>query len=220
MKSERILVVARAALERCLLCGPIQDGAEQEVLARSGEPGPKPFIDVDAAWEALKTISTCYKFAGRNEAEDDPSLKQIIPYVVIRAGSKIMLMRRLRKQSEKRLWDKYSIGIGGHLNTADGKSDFFDYLLTGLERELQEELHISTGCPCRLIGCINDDTNDVGRVHFGIAFQALVSADDVQIREVEKMTGRFVEISELDNYKPEMESWSRILCEHFFSDAT
>ncbi len=224
MTSERILVVPRRILEETVALSwqgtSAQPDREQSVLARSSDSAPLPFGDADVAWEALKAISGAYRFIDRNDAENDPSLKQIIPYVLIRCGARIMLMKRLREQSERRLWDKYSIGIGGHLNPEDGETDFFDAFLSGLERELHEELDISTEYACRLVGCINDDTTDVGRVHFGIVFQALLTNDNVEIRETSKMSGEFIEITELAAIRPDMESWSRIVFDHFLSPGT
>ena len=221
MTSERILVVPRRILEETVALSwqgtSAQPNREQGVLARSSDSAPQPFGNADVAWEALKAISGAYRFVSRADAEDDPSLKQIIPYVLIRCGTKVMLMRRLQKQSERRLWDKYSIGVGGHLNPEDSEADFFDAFLSGMERELHEELDISTEYACRLVGCINDDATDVGKVHFGIVFQALLANDSVRIRETSKMTGEFIEIEELAAIRPEMESWSRIVFDHFLS---
>lgn len=224
MSSERILVVPRSALEQTVALSwqarSAHAAPEQNAVARSSDSGPRPFGNVDVAWEALKAISGAYRFVDRDSAENDPSLKQIIPYVIIRSGARIMLMKRLREQSERRLWDKYSIGIGGHLNPEDGEADFFDAFLNGLDRELHEELDILTEYACRLVGCINDDGTDVGKVHFGVVFQALFAGDSVRIRETTKMTGEFVEIIELVAIRSEMESWSRIVFDHFLSKRT
>ncbi len=221
MASERILVVPRRILEETVALSwqatPAQAHSERGVLARSSDSVPLPFGDADVAWEALKAISSSYRFANRTDAETDASLKQIIPYVLIRYGTKIMLLKRLREQSERRLWDKYSIGIGGHLNPEDGESEFFDLFLSGMDRELHEELDISTEYACRLVGCINDDKTDVGKVHFGIVFQALFTSDKVHIRETTKMSGEFIEVKELVAVRPEMESWSRIVFDHFLA---
>ncbi len=221
MSSERILVVAREVLERSVshLRPPasMQAGPEQEVLSRSSKPILEPFGNTEVAWEALKAMSGSYRFVERDDAENDPSLKQIIPYVIIRYGTSVLLMRRLHSQSESRLWDKLSLGIGGHVNPEDGSADFFDTFLSGMERELHEELYISNKYACRLVGCINDDTTDVGRVHFGIVFQAIFSNNSARIRETSKMTGEFIEIKELASIRPQMESWSQIVFDHFLS---
>jgi len=220
MSSEQILVVPREVLGQTIahVWSPASTraGLEQGVLPRSSRPILEPFGNTYVAWEALKAMSGSYRFVERDDAENDPSLKQIIPYVIIRYGTCVLLMRRLHKQSESRLWDKLSLGIGGHVNPEDG-TDFFDAFLSGMERELHEELYIPKEYACRLVGCINDDTTDVGKVHFGIVFQALFANDSVRIRETSKMTGEFIEIKELASIRPQMESWSQIVFDHFLS---
>ena len=48
----------------------------------------------------------------RAEVEDDPSWKQVIPYVVLRDRGSLFLMRRTRAGSDARLHERYSVGIG------------------------------------------------------------------------------------------------------------
>src|SRR6202047_3057914 len=58
-------------------------------------------------------------FAPRSAAENDPSLKQIIPYVLISGEGKIFRYTRGKTSGEKRLVAKGSIGIGGHMKEQD-----------------------------------------------------------------------------------------------------
>ncbi|MBM3891417.1 MAG: hypothetical protein FJ388_20075, partial [Verrucomicrobia bacterium] len=58
-------------------------------------------------------------FRLRAEAETDPSFKQIIPYVVITDGERVLHYVRGKKAGEQRLVAKGSIGIGGHINDED-----------------------------------------------------------------------------------------------------
>ena len=53
---------------------------------------------------------------------------------MLRDGERYFLMRRTRAGADARLHDRYSIGVGGHLNPGDGD------LLGGLRREWAEEL--------------------------------------------------------------------------------
>ena len=50
----------------------------------------------------------------RPAAETDRSIKQIIPYLVLRDGDRIFLMKRTRAGGDARLHDQYTIGVGGH----------------------------------------------------------------------------------------------------------
>jgi predicted NUDIX family phosphoesterase len=68
-------------------------------------------------------FETCLAVHGfyveRARAEREPAWKQVIPYAVVVRGSEVLLMKRLRKGGEGRLFDKLSIGVGGHLNPVD-----------------------------------------------------------------------------------------------------
>src|ERR1700731_3461276 len=55
-------------------------------------------------------------FLSRAQAEKDPSHKQIIPYVLLTHGGKVLHYVRGKKAGEPRLVAKGSIGIGGHMN--------------------------------------------------------------------------------------------------------
>src|SRR5260370_40423984 len=53
-------------------------------------------------------------FLRRGQAEKDPSHKQIIPYVLLTHGDRVLHYVRGQKAGERRLVAKGSIGIGGH----------------------------------------------------------------------------------------------------------
>jgi predicted NUDIX family phosphoesterase len=142
-------------------------------------------------------------FTERSAAEQDPSLKQLIPYCLLARGRELFCVQRLRRQSEGRLHGLYSVGLGGHVNPDDGNPVATaqpDLLERALRRELAEELHLSgaSGVQPRFLGLLNDDASAVGRVHAGLAYLLTVSATaDVRVREVGKMRGAFVDLDEL-----------------------
>ena len=109
-------------------------------------------------------------FQPRARAETDPTFKQIIPYVVVTDGKSILHYVRGKKAGEQRLVAKGSIGIGGHINDEDhtlftvGLQAFQD----AVKREVCEELTVQGPFDARPVGLINDDSTEVGRVHFGI----------------------------------------------------
>ena len=104
------------------------------------------------------------RFLPRADVEPDRSWKQVIPYLVLRDGSRYFLMRRTRAGGDARLHDLWSIGVGGHLNPGDGD------LAGGLRREWREEIEADFEPEFRLIGLLNDDTTDVGSVHLGAVY--------------------------------------------------
>jgi predicted NUDIX family phosphoesterase len=78
-------------------------------------------------------------FKHRNELEEDPSFKQIIPYAVICHMDEVYMFKRLNRQTEVRLHNKCSLGVGGHMNPFGEKIDT-NYLHHELEREIREWL--------------------------------------------------------------------------------
>jgi predicted NUDIX family phosphoesterase len=175
--------------------------------------------DLDAL---LDNIHRNAYFIDRPDAENNPSLKQIIPYLLIteREG-RIFLVRRLSGQTEKRLHNKYSIGIGGHINPvidAQGKevSSVPDIIKSGLERELHEELRVTTSYRYKLAGFLNDDSNAVGQVHLGLVHQVLVDdAQGVSVLEKDLMVGNFAGIGEIEKQFQLLETWSQIVFKDF-----
>lgn len=154
-------------------------------------------------------------FEHRNLLEEDPGHKQIIPYAVICCGDMVYLFHRTKKQTEKRLHNLYSLGVGGHMNPWGEHPIDIDYLHHELEREMHEEVLLHPGCKVeRLlpVGFINDDTNEVGRVHLGVLYEIYLDNTDIEINEKDKMTGRWVRKSDLGEYYDGMESWSQIYC--------
>ena len=55
----------------------------------------------------------------RDEVETDPSFKQIIPYVIMAHGGRVLSYVRGKRAGEQRLLGQRSIGVGGHINPAD-----------------------------------------------------------------------------------------------------
>jgi predicted NUDIX family phosphoesterase len=184
---EQVLVVPRAALpELDGWHGLRADGLEHVLAVVAAEARPHP----------------------RALAERDPSRKQVIPYLVLRDGSRYFLMQRTKAGGDARLHDRWSIGIGGHLEAADGDID------GGLRREWAEEL-ISDVVPAwRAIGVLNDDTTEVGAVHLGIVYVADIGGAAVGVRETDKLTGRFAGIDEVRAVYDRLETWSALVFDH------
>jgi predicted NUDIX family phosphoesterase len=147
-------------------------------------------------------------FRPRGEVEDDPSWKQVIPYVVLRDGARIFLMRRTRAGGDPRLHERYSIGVGGHVNPADGN------LHGGLLREWQEEIDAAFVPEFRLLGLLNDDTDPVGAVHLGVVYEADAAGRPVAVRETHKLAGEFATLDEVRAVIDRLETWSQLVFAH------
>lgn len=160
----------------------------------------------------LDVIHRLGRFRPRSEVEDDPSWKQIIPYLALRDGERIFLMRRTRAGGDARLHDRYSIGIGGHVNPGDADP------LGGLRREWREELVADFEPVFQPRGVLNDDEDPVGSVHLGLVYSAEAGGRPVAIRETDKLEGSFVTLAEVARVAPDLETWSSLLFEHVRAD--
>lgn len=150
------------------------------------------------------------RYVDRPLAEDDPSLKQLIPYVVVRDGERTFLMQRTDAGGDARLHRKASIGVGGHLNPVDHGED---PLMAGLRREWAEELDADWDPDFELLGLLNDETNPVGAVHLGVVFTVDADGRAVDVREHDKLVGSFAGADELAAVWDRLETWSRLVAE-------
>ncbi len=186
------------------------------VLPRDRVPGGCDFTGVrDANEETMAILQAVTasrgRFMDRPLAEEDPAFKQLIPYVVVRDGSLAYLMERTAAGGDPRLHGKASIGVGGHLNPVDEGED---PLTNGLRREWSEELLTDWEPEFRLVGMLNDDSNQVGSVHLGVVFEVQADGRPVEVREHDKLTGRFATAAEVRAAWDRMETWSRLVAEY------
>jgi predicted NUDIX family phosphoesterase len=155
-------------------------------------------------------------FMDRPLAEDDPTHKQLIPYSLFHHAGRLLCYTRGGKGGEKRLHAKKSVGIGGHINPVDqtqahlGEQTYHN----GVEREIAEELRITGNYTQRVIGLINDDSNEVGQVHLGVVHWFDLESDAVVSNEDAIQDLTFVPISELAERIDELETWSAICVRH------
>ena len=165
-----------------------------------------------------RLIRAAGQFMPRSQAERDESWKQVIPYPVLRDRDQWFLMRRTRSGGDARLHDHYSIGVGGHMNPDDGGLD--GDLERALRREWLEELAVEFVPEFHFVGLLNDDSTAVGRVHVGAVFEADAAGRPVEIRETDKLSGRFVDAAGVESVADELETWSRLAFEFLTSRAT
>lgn len=154
-------------------------------------------------------------FLPRTAAEQDPGYKQLIPYLVIRCGARVLHYIRGKSGGESRLHAKGSIGIGGHINDGDTHAAHFDALAydRAVERELNEELIIRPGYQKKVAALLNDDSTEVGRVHLGVVHVIEVDSTDVRAREDAIRDIEFLSGSALDPRRERLEVWSQICLE-------
>ena len=155
--------------------------------------------------DLLEAVARHGSFRARGEAETDPTWKQVIPYVLVTDGPRIFLMRRTRAGGDARLHDRFSIGVGGHVNPSDRG------IAGGLAREWREEIEADLEPDFEPVGLLNDDSDPVGAVHLGLVYRVDVAGRPVAVRETHKLSGAFVGPEEVTAVRDRLETWSQLL---------
>ena len=173
---------------------------------------PQPYLD------AMLARGNNY-FLARASAETDPTHKQIIPYALFHCRGRFLHYVRGGKSGEKRLADKGSLGIGGHINSDDAAQASVekDTYLTGVEREMNEELLLRTPYRQRIAALINDDSSPVGQVHIGVVHLFDLDSEDVAANEAPITHLEFLSREELHARRDRLETWSTICLDHLDS---
>jgi predicted NUDIX family phosphoesterase len=150
-------------------------------------------------------------FLPRAQAENDPGYKQLIPYALIAHGDTVLHYVRGKKAGEQRLVAKGSIGIGGHMNDSDESLFAWDEAAyrAGVEREVNEEIRISSPFEDRIVALLNDDTTEVGQVHLGIVHLFRLAEPKVEKREAMITNIAFLKKDELLARRDNLETWSQ-----------
>lgn len=144
----------------------------------------------------------------RHLMEDDPSYKQLVSYVVCESpNGEILMYKRLKGSGEQRLHHKLSIGVGGHMNPIpNSQNELYDNAI----RELQEEIGTTTSI--EHIGYINDDSNDVGKVHLGVVYKAIIDPENVKVIECDTLKVEWLDKDHLP--VDQLENWSKLIINH------
>ncbi len=141
---------------------------------------PRGWVNMSMDQFVTQCTAAEFAFVDRPQAEQNPALKQVIPYIVLQTRDLSQTAVYNRQGSETRLHDLWSLGIGGHINPEDnpknnrGEMDFKSLVTAGMERELSEELSLRPAGEKPIFkGIISEDITDVGKVHIGAVFQIL-----------------------------------------------
>ncbi len=144
--------------------------------------------------------------------EHKNNFKQIIPYIAFISNGKVLVYKRSSKSGEDRLHEKYSIGIGGHVDLEEDNSKMpLDVVFNAAIREVEEEIGVKIkreNLDVKYL--INDDSDEVGKVHFGVGF---VINMDISLENGEKdilINRKFMTKEEVLEIFDKFESWSQI----------
>ena len=153
-------------------------------------------------------------YLNRSDAEQDKRYKQLIPYVLLICADRILRYRRGRGGQETRLHGLYSVGIGGHISEEDhGLFSNNRGYQEGMRRELMEEVAIDEAKEAA-VAVINDDSTEVGYVHFGVVHVMPVAIENVAGRRSGIVGPEFIPIVDAVKDPSGYESWSRFCLEH------
>lgn len=153
-------------------------------------------------------------FKIREEMEKNSNYKQIIPYVLLFHDGTVFSYRRGKLLGEKRLLGNYSIGVGGHISAHD--RNLFDTTYNeGMRRELNEEVEITSPYKEHTVALLNDDSNEVGRVHLGIVH--ILCLEEAMVKPKEKSINEpcFLDEATLLKNIDKYENWSKICIRNF-----
>lgn len=170
-------------------------------------------LDVEA-YLPVVTAPVNLRYLNRSDAEQDRRFKQLIPYVLILCQGKILRYQRGKRGQEARLHGYHSVGIGGHISEEDhGLFSSDRGYQDGMRRELKEEIALEN-VQDAAVALINDDSTDVGYVHFGVVHVVYVRDEAVAERRSGIVRPEFVSLQEARHDLTLYESWSRFCLEH------
>lgn len=162
------------------------------------------------------------RFIPRWQSDFNPEEVEPIPYVTVMNESldRVFLYKRIKGSGEKRLVDKTSIGVGGHVNPEDGIEDPNVTIMKSVGREIMEELTITPAMLNRtglgFQGFIRSTKSEVDKDHVALVFILVVPDDmleDIKVRETEVLEGEFVPVDEIGKQYATLENWSKIVYE-------
>lgn len=160
------------------------------------------------------------RYVDRGPAEQDPGLKQLIPYVIMRCGDRVLSYVRGKRGGETRLIGRRSIGIGGHINPVDDAAPLFEtddlteVYFAAVRREVEEEVDVACGFTDSIVALINDDSTEVGRVHLGVVHLWDLEHEAVTKREQMITQMGFVTREQLEAEHDTLETWSQLCLDH------
>ena len=158
-------------------------------------------------FKIIHNITQYQEEMARYLAEEDYNYKQIISYIVFTHENSIFLMERSPKASEQKLKNKLSLGIGGHLN----KTDLAKEINSWGTRELYEEINYHDDFYIQPIAMINDESNDIGKLHFGIVYLMHAQSNTISIKS-ELKSGKIITQKKcLIDYYDRLEPWSKLV---------
>lgn len=170
-------------------------------------------LSISSCIKYLKNIEKDGTFICRNDAEENNSIQQLIPYTII-FNKNMDVYTSYRIDGDKRLNNVYSLGFGGHINPKDNSYIDKSLIFNAAKRELEEEVNIKIIYEKLFLGTVRDLSSNT-KEHLGFIF-AIKTNNNVSIREKDKQKGKWMTIKDLYNKYYLFESWSRFIIDYLF----
>lgn len=157
----------------------------------------------------------------RYEAENNYEKIQLVSSFVVRFENDILCFMRSKALPEKRLSNVKSLNFGGHIEYQEimGLFDAFDPQsdIPWIERELTEEINISSYHHITPIGYLYDGNTTLGQQHLGLLYDVDLSDKVVEINEKRFFYNlNFINIDTLMDNINCYDSWSQYII-HFYN---
>lgn len=158
-------------------------------------------------WRLFDTLG---KFVYRYDVEGEPSMQQIVPYILILNEDEDKVFATKRIIGDARLQGKLSIAYNGHIDSSDGTREV---LFKAAVRELFEAVQVDILKPFKIIGYVRDLTS-LANDHTGVVIIATVTGG-VTIRGDDTLIGEWMDLKGLINNYEKLESWSKYIVDYF-----
>ncbi len=121
----------------------------------------KDFQKVDENF--IRELEKEGEYKTRHLMEEDPAYDQFIPYIAVIKDNKVLTYLRGKKGGEEKLYDNYSVAVGGHVDEPDS-------IMEAAIREIEEEIgYDAKENELEIVGLLNPNLTRVDKYHIGIA---------------------------------------------------
>lgn len=133
--------------------------------------------DPSVARRLCDALLNSYQLVPRQEAEDDPRYLQPIPLAYIECGdSGLLVFPGDERESDDRLYGRYALWAGGHIEETDCTDD---PVRACLIRELEEELSTMDLPDPELMGLVRDKRSVRSARHVGLVHRIRIDDEAV-----------------------------------------
>lgn len=192
------------------------------VMPRERFHGLDGFVAWSQACKLVESVAERFKWMPRNEAERSAQWVQPIPCAIFRDSNGRYCVFRQAKQQRSDLSHRFSLVIGGHIDTGRDYESIHDVFEETLHREVSEEVGVDLDCPLKPVGMIVDATSIMASRHIGFIYEAVIERDVKSLDSNEfsvrsKYNGQLFTIESLSKLSSKLDPWSYILFHQYLN---